>query len=310
MSNEARWQQFFPDFSGDLARVVEGDFTAVSFEDTDDDGPWLDLFGQAVSQLQTATFPSISDVNVVNSEITTLTTKQCSKVLEYSVSDSSRLLNLDLGGMDLRGMDLQEVNIIYTLNTVLLGRAVYRLCSFTCNGFTTDLQNTAVLDAAKMSYTLCKLNLCGINLSSVAPGLLAAAVSKLNTAELGNTDLTTEQACRVISSLSLFISTSLKHLDLSEVNLSGVPAVQLANVVSRLETVDLCRAELTTDQLEKILRACPNSITLRKVSLSYNDISKVKDFQNLRNAAASTVDVFHINDIGFDDTGSDDSGSE
>ena len=83
--------------------------------------------------------------------------------------------------------------------------------------------------------------------------------------------------CNVmITSLSSYFgSRSLVDVNLDGVNLSEVPADLLARAVSRLQTVNLCRTNLTTEQWSQVLEASLSSRSLVDVKLYDVNFSEV-----------------------------------
>jgi len=117
------------------------------------------------------------------------------------------------------------------------------------------------------------INLSRINLRQVPAELLANAVSHLQTVNLLYSGLSTEQCIQVLeASLS---SESLVDVNLSMVNLSGVPADLLARAVSRLQTVNLSHTKLTTEQCIQLLEASLSSTSLVDVDLESINLSGV-----------------------------------
>jgi len=210
-----------------------------------------ELLANAVSRLQT-----------VNLEGTKLTTKQCIQMLNFSLFCKS------LVDVNLRYIDLSEVP------SDLLARAVSRLQTVVLHStkLTTE-QCIQLLQVSVSSKSLVDVNLVYVNLSGVPSDLLARAITHLQTVNLTYTYLTTEQCIQVLEvSLS---SRSLVDVNLLYVNLSGVPSNLLARAVSRLQTVNLWKTKLTTEQCIQVLEASLSSRSLVEVNLTGVNLSGV-----------------------------------
>lgn len=116
-------------------------------------------------------------------------------------------------------------------------------------------------------------NLSLNDLSGVSGELLASAVSHLHIVNLFNTKITNDQ-CVALLKASL-CSTTLQNINMAAVNLSKVPAELLANLISRLQKVNMGKTDLTTDQCVAILKASLYSKTLRNIDLRFVNLSEV-----------------------------------
>jgi len=126
---------------------------------------------------------------------------------------------------------------------------------------------------ASISSTLLNINFSWNDLSGVPPKLLAAAMCRLRNLNLSCSRLTVDQCVQILeASLS---STTLVYLQLTGVDLSGVPPDLLARAVSRLKMVNLSSTRLTVNQCAEILMAIPSSTTLTNVNLKYVNLKGV-----------------------------------
>jgi len=210
-----------------------------------------------------STVASLHTVNLCN---TRLTTDQCVKLLEASISSNT------LVEIDLMHVNLSEVP------AELLARAVTHLQ--TVNLSYTDLTTDQCMKVLEVSIAFHKLingsanvDLIGVNLSRVPAELLVKAVSRLHTVNLSNTRLTTDQCIKVLE--ATISSNRLVEIDLKHVNLSGVPPDLLARAVSRLHTVDLSSTRLTTDQCVEVLEASISFNSLVNLNLKNVDFGWV-----------------------------------
>jgi len=257
-----------------------------------------DLLARAVSRLQT-----------VNLNSTHLRTEQCVKMLETSLSSRS-LVDVNLGdvpsNLPVRTVShLQTVNLGYTrhlnLTSVNLSEVPADLLSkAVCHLQTVNLRYTAltteqcieVLEVSLSSRSLVSINLVYVNLSGVPSDILARAVSRLQTAELSCTNLTTGQCIQVLeASLS---SRSLLGISLARVKLREVPHELLANAVSHLQIVNLRSSDLTTEQCIQVLEASLSSRSLVDVILEDVNLNEVSS--NLLARAVSRLQTVNLTD--------------
>jgi len=205
---------------------------------------------------------AVSHLHTVNLGGTNLTTDQCVKVLEASIS-STTLVNVNLVYVNLSGVPSE-----------ILARAVSRLhtVNLGLTNLTTD-QCVKLLEASISSTTLVNVDLGDVNLSRVPSDILARAVSRLHTVKLRYTKLTAYQCIKLLE--SIISSTTLVNVNLAGINLSGVPSDILAMAVSRLHTVKLWYTKLTADQCIKLLEASISSTTLENVNLAGINLSGV-----------------------------------
>ena len=82
----------------------------------------------------------------------------------------------------------------------------------------------------------------------------------------------------------------LRTLDLSLTDLSSVEPELPARLAHKLEDLDMWNTELTTRQLEAVLKAATTSSTLRKLNLGNNNLSLVEP-ELLARAVNRLVDV-------------------
>ena len=207
-----------------------------------------DLLGTAVSRLKTVRLNQSS-----------LTTNQCVSVLKTSLS-STTLAHLDLSGNDLSGVPSD-----------LFAMAVSRLK--TVDLVTTEMTTNQCVNVLKISLsstTLAHLDLWNNDLSGVPADLLAMAVSRLKTVDLGYTKLMTNQCVQLLN--SSLTSATLVDVDLGWNNFRGVPAELLATAVGRLKTVKLSYTQLTTNQCVQLLNTSLASATLVHLVLKGNNL--------------------------------------
>jgi uncharacterized protein YjbI with pentapeptide repeats len=205
---------------------------------------------------------TVSHLKTVDLRCTSLTTEQCSKMLEASLY-STTLVNINLDLVNLSEVDPELVaNAVCRLQTV----------GFNLTDLTSQ-QCVKLMEKSLSSNTLVNMNLRKVNLSGVDPVLLANAVCRLQTVYLGRTDLTSQQCVQLLE--KSLTSTTLVNMNLYGVNLSEVDPELLANAVCRLQTVDLGETRLTYQQCVKLMEKSVSSTTLVKVSLYGDDIDEV-----------------------------------
>jgi len=210
----------------------------------------------ALPDLLASAFKVLTCVNLYS---TNLTNDQCIKLLEASLS-STTLIDLDLGNVNLSGVPPN-----------LLASAVKRLKTIRLymSDLTTD-QCIKLLEASRSSTTLVDLALRYVNLSAVPPTILASAAKRLNTMDLYNTHLTTDQCIKLLQ--ATLCTTTLVDLNLSSVNLSGVPPNLLESAVKCLKIIELSSTSMTVEQSIAVLKCIPTSTRLQYISLCGNNI--------------------------------------
>ena len=110
-------------------------------------------------------------------------------------------------------------------------------------------------------------------LASVAPTSLASLVAGVQTAKLWRASVTPDQASAILTSLSA--GCRLRHLDLSNTDLSGVRPGLLAGAVTQLDTLDLWRTGLGQDHVEALLTGIAKGGRLKSLNLCCNTLYSV-----------------------------------
>jgi len=209
------------------------------------------LLGQAASRL------IILDLYSTNPSIEAIT-----EFFRESLISGS-LLELNIGS-----------NHLSHVSSPLLSQTVSRLKVVNLESNLSTLQITDLLTVSLDSTTLEDLSLqCNV-LTSVEASLLAQAVWRLKRINLDDTSLTAPQIKQLLSvSLS---STTLKTINLSNNDLSSIPASLLSQAAARLKKINLSSfVHLSTEQLTSILEAILTSPTLEDVNLRYHPLPGV-----------------------------------
>jgi len=242
----------------------------------------------------------------------------------YSIKRFKKITKIDLSGMDftseelsrlltdipespLKNVDLSNVAFVNVIRLKTIGETRLRkkvpaelLASSISSLQTINLGNAQltsdqavkILEASLSCRTLINLTLGGVNLKRVKSGLLAKAVSRLQTVNLAETNLITKQIVFMLkTSLS---STTLVSLNLEKIRLGEVPAELLAEAVSRLQIVNMNDTNLKTDQCVKILKASISSNTLVNVDLGNINLSEIP--AKLLAKAVSLLQTVYLND--------------
>ena len=114
----------------------------------------------------------------------------------------------------------------------------------------------------------------GANISCVSPVLLARTLSQMEEVDLGRSSLACAQASALATALAQGVR--LKRLNLFQCDVSSVVPELLARAVTNLEEVTLWHSRLTTQQVEAVFRALASSSALRRLDISYNNLSSVE----------------------------------
>merc|ERR1712059_61094 len=115
------------------------------------------------------------------------------------------------------------------------------------------------------------LNIAYNNLSEVDSYLMISAVDKLETLEMKNCNLITEQVNQILEAVNND-KTNLQSLDLSMNNLSEVNPDMLALAVSKLEVVTIHDTKLTPEQAKAIFIAIDKESKLKSLNVADNHL--------------------------------------
>ena len=173
----------------------------------------------------------------------------------------SRLRHLDILA-PFQGINLQH------LDPDLISSAFSRLVSLGLQDVVlTEAQWTAIL---KTAASLSELDLRMINLTSVEAGLLAQRLASCDRLSLDYVAMTQPQWLGLLQAAA---TSRLRHLRISNADLSKLPSPLLMSVVARCSTLDLSSSSLAPAQLEDLLRLVPSCTWLTSLDLHSCDLS-------------------------------------
>ena len=216
------------------------------------------LLAKAVANLETLDIGS-----------TELTQQQATAILS-GVSKGTKLTKLNISLNNLSGVDSE-----------LLAKAVANLETLDIGSTElTECKATTILSGVSKGSEVTKLNMSWNNLSGVDRGLLAKAVTNLESLDVIVTELITQQAAAILYSVSdgskltklnitgnltqqqavalstaISVGCKLCRLFIGGNNLSAVAPGLLAKVVSNLESLSVGHTKLTQQQAAAILTA-------------------------------------------------------
>jgi len=174
----------------------------------------------------------------------------------------------------LKKLDFLGDNYLSTVGPELFGSVVTRIEDVNLiNSKLTNDQKRALFTAMDLDSQMKKLNLNGNNLYSLEPELFARVVTRLESANLGGTNLTNEQKLALFMEMSL--NSQMKKLDLACNNLSDVDSELFARVVTRLEDLNLCFTNITNQQKVALFTKISKNTQLKKLNLACNNLSSV-----------------------------------
>ena len=157
------------------------------------------------------------------------------------------------------------------IDAVLLVGAVTKLETLEIsNTKLTQQQIVAILTVVSEGRKMTKLDINSNNMSGVDPELLAKTVTKTKIFNVGDTNLTQQQAEAILTAVSE--AKTVMELDIAFNNLSGVDEGLLAKAVTNLKTLNVNRSKLTQRQIVTILTALIKGNTLH---IGMNDLSRV-----------------------------------
>ena len=115
----------------------------------------------------------------------------------------------------------------------------------------------------------------GALLSSVMPGTLARAVTKLEEVRMFGTELSRKQKEAILTAITQK-NCQLKKLNISHINLSSVSPSLLASAVNLLEEAVMYATQLTSQQMEAILTGiCGGDSRVKNLDVTYSNLSTV-----------------------------------
>ena len=157
------------------------------------------------------------------------------------------------------------------IDAVLLVGAVTKLETLEIsNTKLTQQQIVAILTVVSEGRKMTKLDINSNNMSGVDPELLAKTVTKTKIFNVGDTNLTQQQAEAILTAVSE--AKTVMELDIAFNNLSGVDEGLLAKAVTNLKTLNVSRSKLTQRQIVTILTSLIKGNTLH---IGMNDLSRV-----------------------------------
>ena len=172
-----------------------------------------------------------------------LTFQQIKTILKVISNDAScKMQKLYIGTNDLHQLPLD-----------LLAKSIPKLSVFHCdNTYLLDIQTEAMFKAiSKESSRMKELNIHSIDLSSLPPSLITSTLASLESANLWGTMLTQEQLEDIFNMLPTV--TKLKHLNLSNNDLSLIPPYTFSSSISKLIKAELCHTKLIPIQITMLL---------------------------------------------------------
>ena len=221
-----------------------------------------------------------------------LETRRLENVREMTIYDVSEELLQAVG----QHKGLKVLNMLTDLSSVtpgLLAKVIAGKEEITLN-VTTALrgqQLEEVLTAISENPSVKILDISGGHkMNSIAPDLLARAVSQLENVDIGGTNLTNHQTEAIFDALNE--STKLKVLNMEDMNLSSVDPSLMARVVNSLEEVIVHYSQLSIQQAEAILAQSCVQTSLKKLVFDNKNVDRSLDFNLVKQANKSIETLF------------------
>jgi len=189
-------------------------------------------------------------------------------------TDSIELLN-DLLQHSLRCSTLEEMEFELDVSLVsadLLSNAVSKLRGVIFPG-PAQLTNQQLIKILEKSPNLVKLIIPYSKLDNQGVKLLANNIIQLSKLDISRSEFTTIQIKDILE--KAFESSTLTELNLESVELSEISEELLASVCFKLHKVNLDYTNLSSEQITSILKICSTSSTLKYISLSNLNVSRV-----------------------------------
>ena len=164
---------------------------------------------------------------------------------------------------------------------------------YRCEEHLTEDQIFAIFSKLSSYSKLQVLQISFSDLSAVSPDVLAKVIGNLEVAELHWCLLTERQAEALFKQLEKSESKSLKQLDLGYNNLSTVPTSTMANVLNRLERVNVYNImpKLTSSQVNHILLFITQGSQLSELNLGGANFQGIDIAEEIIGEAISRLDV-------------------
>jgi len=131
----------------------------------------------------------------------------------------------------------------------------------------------AVFGAIMEHEAIRELNISQNQISRVNPDTLARAVNTMEAVNLFNAKLTPAQVQALYTQISQ--GTKLRLVSMGHVDISGVPPAITGAALNRLNIAKLCNSNITTSQLEAILKLMAQGTALQEVDLGHNNLAEV-----------------------------------
>ena len=165
-------------------------------------------------------------------------------------------------------------NNLSGINTELLGSAVTKLVTLNVSlAKLSQEQVVTIFTHVSKGSRLSSLYIDGNNMSGVDAGLLAKAVTKLETLCASNTKLTHNQAVAILTAVSE--GGRLINLDVSWNDLSGMDAEVWTKVVTRLDKLSVMKTRLTEEQTVAIMTAVSTGSRMTQLFIGGNRLTSV-----------------------------------
>ena len=195
---------------------------------------------------------------------------------------------LTLSKLDLASVDLSR------LPAQLLAEAACKLTEINLTG--TNLSPDKLVTMFTVlgqteDVKLQSLNVSYCRLSAVLPPVLCSVVSKLSHVSLHAAHLTRSQSQTLVRELQ-----EMTHLDLGYNDLSSVPSHMVAGLLCRAAHLDVTGCCLTSSQTEDMfsfIATTKQSINLRSLQISNNDLSSISP--DTLSKVARKLDVVNFN---------------
>ena len=229
-----------------------------------------ELFAMVVSKLEVAIF---SEMGLTNNQV---------MALFRVISQSSKIKELTLNHEELSCVEPNHLAMALT--------KIENVCI--CSTYITSDQQVELFNQMDRNSRIKFLNLYYLELDDVEPLLFARVLARLEIIDMSDTITTNEQKAEFFKEVCQ--STTLRKLDLSQVNLSAVDSDILGKAVSKLVEVDLCDTKMSIEQLTSIITQAQGETKLKKLSLLDRDIINSDAGEVVWNAVELMGDIIWI----------------
>ena len=235
---------------------------------------------------------AVTGLECLELEDTVMTADQAAAVFSLTVQSSARLKQLKLS------TPLSEDVSLALLPHSLLAAAFNRLEVLHLRWIVLSEEFWDIfLQLMSIDTALKELIFEYQGLHNVAPRVFSTALNKLKVVDLSQV-LVDQSQCRALLE-AIAKDTNIEHLDISSNNLANIEPNMLAEAINKVRKVDISDTNLTTNQVEQILRGIGTS-KLQDLDIDQNNLKEISP--ELLATAVNSLDRVVISKLSLEQT--------